>query len=85
MPDKVTAENKKKRLYELQDLQKSIQLRNNKQLVGKELDVLITGNNPKIEGEVIEEQKLIGLLTLNPVQRQVILLRSGLTGQVLIL
>ncbi len=53
MPDKVTAENKKKRLYELQDLQKSIQLRNNKQLVGKELDVLITGNNPKIEGEVI--------------------------------
>lgn len=53
LPDKVTAKEKKERLYRLQGVQKSIQLKNNKELVGKDLDVLVTGKNPKIDGEVV--------------------------------
>ncbi|MDQ1351076.1 MAG: tRNA-2-methylthio-N(6)-dimethylallyladenosine synthase [Acidobacteriota bacterium] len=44
---------KKQRLYRVQELQKNIQLKNNKLLIGKTIDVLVTGLHPKVEGEVI--------------------------------
>lgn len=51
--DKLSPEIKKQRLYQLQELQAKIQLRNNKALIGKTVEVLVTGRNPKKEGEVI--------------------------------
>jgi tRNA A37 methylthiotransferase MiaB len=53
MKDTINPEVKKQRLYELQEVQKKIQLKNNKTLIGKTVDVLVTGSNPKKPGEVI--------------------------------
>jgi len=53
MEDTVNLEVKKQRLYELQEIQKKIQLKNNKTLIGKTVEVLVTGSNPKKPGEVI--------------------------------
>jgi tRNA-2-methylthio-N6-dimethylallyladenosine synthase len=44
---------KKQRLYQLQETQARIQLRNNNALIGKTVEVLVTGPNPKQSGEVI--------------------------------
>jgi len=53
MEDKLSLEVKKQRLYKLQELQRKIQLKNNKALIGSTVEVLITGKNPKKSGEVI--------------------------------
>lgn len=53
LADNVDAAAKKQRLYELQDLQKQIQLKNNRALVGSEVEVLVQGPNRKKAGEVI--------------------------------
>jgi tRNA-2-methylthio-N6-dimethylallyladenosine synthase len=51
--DNISLEIKKQRLYELQEVQKHIQLKNNKALLGNVVEVLVTGRNPKKEGEAI--------------------------------
>jgi tRNA-2-methylthio-N6-dimethylallyladenosine synthase len=53
LKDDISPEVKKQRLYELQETQKQIQLRNNKARIGKMEEVLVTGPNPKRPGEVI--------------------------------
>ncbi len=53
MEDSIGPEVKKRRLYELQELQKQIQLKNNKAMIGKTVEVLVTGKNPKKPGEMI--------------------------------
>lgn len=44
---------KKQRLYKLQELQRDIQLENNKKLIGKTIEALIVKRNPKKIDEVI--------------------------------
>lgn len=44
---------KKERLKRLHELQKKIQFEGHKVLVGEELEVMVTGNNPKREGELL--------------------------------
>ena len=51
--DDVSLAVKKKRLQKLHELQKKIQLAGHKTLVGKEIEVMITGDNPKMEGELL--------------------------------
>ncbi|HLP60638.1 MAG TPA: tRNA (N6-isopentenyl adenosine(37)-C2)-methylthiotransferase MiaB [Candidatus Deferrimicrobium sp.] len=51
--DDIAPEIKKERLYRLQECQKNIQLKNNKALIGKTVEVLVTGPHPKKKGEVI--------------------------------
>jgi tRNA-2-methylthio-N6-dimethylallyladenosine synthase len=51
--DNLSLEIKKDRLYQLQETQKRIQLKNNKKERGKIVEVLVTGKNPKKPGEVI--------------------------------
>ncbi len=51
--DNISLKEKKKRLYRLQELQAEIQLKNNKKLIGKDVEVLITDINKKKKGEVI--------------------------------
>lgn len=53
MTDDVPEKIKKDRLYRLQELQKNIQLKNNKAMIGQTLEVLVTGRNPKKPGDVI--------------------------------
>jgi len=53
MKDGISLEIKKQRLYELQEVQKRIQLKNNKASIGSIVEVLVTAKNPKKEGEVI--------------------------------
>lgn len=53
MQDDIPLDVKKERLHRLQDLQKTIQLRNNKKLIGSEIEALVTGPHPKKSGEVI--------------------------------
>ena len=53
MKDTINPEVKKQRLYELQEVQEKIQLKNNKTFIGKTVEVLVTGSNPKKPGEVI--------------------------------
>ncbi len=70
MADDVPIQVKKARLYQLQDLQKEIQLKNNKALIGSTVDVLITGQNPKKEGDVIgrtETYRVVNLKSTTPV------------------
>ncbi len=43
----------KERLYSLQELQAAIQLRNNRLLVGRNIDVLVCEKHPKKAGEVV--------------------------------
>jgi tRNA-2-methylthio-N6-dimethylallyladenosine synthase len=52
-PDTVSKQKKKDRLYQLQDLQEQIQLRNNKKFINTIMDVLITDHHPKTPGEMI--------------------------------
>jgi tRNA-2-methylthio-N6-dimethylallyladenosine synthase len=51
--DDIPPEIKKERLYRLQECQKNIQLKNNKALIGKTIEVLVTGPHPKKADEVI--------------------------------
>lgn len=51
--DNIPLEIKKERLHRVQQVQENIQLRNNKKLVGREVEVLVTGRHPKKEGEMI--------------------------------
>jgi len=51
--DNIPLDIKKERLHRLQDLQETIQLKNNKKLIGEKIDVLVTGPHPKKNGEVI--------------------------------
>jgi len=44
---------KKARLRRLQDLQAAIQLKNNRDLIGREVDVLVTHPHPRARGEVV--------------------------------
>jgi tRNA-2-methylthio-N6-dimethylallyladenosine synthase len=44
---------KKQRLYKLQEVQRDIQLKNNKKLIGKVVEVLVVKRNPKKMDEVI--------------------------------
>ena len=51
--DSIPLQEKKERLYRLQEIQEKIQLRNNKKFVGREIEVLVAAPNPKRAGEVI--------------------------------
>lgn len=51
--DNITPEVKKERLQTLHSLQKKIQLEAHEKLVGKELEVMVTGKNLKREGELL--------------------------------
>lgn len=53
IPDNLSLEQKKQRLYRLQELQEEIQRRNNRRLIGGAVEVLVTARNPKVETEVI--------------------------------
>lgn len=53
LKDDIPEDVKKQRLYALQDLQKKIQLKNNQAQIGRTLEVLVTGPNPKRPGETI--------------------------------
>lgn len=53
LDDNIAPEIKKERLYRLQECQKNIQLKNNKALIGKTIEVLVTGPHPKKADEVI--------------------------------
>jgi tRNA-2-methylthio-N6-dimethylallyladenosine synthase len=53
MGDALEPEIKKQRLYTLQDLQRQIQLKNNQAMIGRTVEVLVTGKNPRRTGEVI--------------------------------
>lgn len=53
MKDGIDLDTKKQRLYRLQETQKNIQLRNNQAQIGKTVEVLVTGPNPKRPGDVI--------------------------------
>jgi tRNA-2-methylthio-N6-dimethylallyladenosine synthase len=70
MTDNIPDQEKKERLYRLQELQKNIQLKNNKQMIGKTLEVLVSGKNPKREGEVIgrtETYRVVNFKSRTPV------------------
>jgi len=51
--DETDYSEKRKRLEELQLLQRRIQLEDHEKMVGKEIDALVTGENKKREGEVL--------------------------------
>ncbi|MCP4147410.1 MAG: tRNA (N6-isopentenyl adenosine(37)-C2)-methylthiotransferase MiaB [bacterium] len=53
MENSIALDVKKERLYRLQELQKNIQLENNKTMIGKTVEVLVAGKNVKRQGEVI--------------------------------
>jgi tRNA-2-methylthio-N6-dimethylallyladenosine synthase len=53
MNDSLSLVQKKERLYELQELQRDIQLKNNQKLVGQTVEVLVTGKNPKAPAEMV--------------------------------
>ncbi|MCP5107957.1 MAG: tRNA (N6-isopentenyl adenosine(37)-C2)-methylthiotransferase MiaB [bacterium] len=53
MKDDIDPLVKKQRLYQVQETQKNIQLKNNTAEIGKTVEVLVTGPNPKRAGEVI--------------------------------
>ena len=53
MKDDISPGIKKQRLYKLQETQRKIQLKNNNTLIGKTVEVLVTGPHPKKPGEVI--------------------------------
>lgn len=70
MVDNVPTEVKKARLYQLQDLQKEIQLKNNKALIGTTVEVLVTHQNPKKPGEIIgrtETYRVVNLKSTTPI------------------
>ncbi len=53
LKDNVTLSTKKERLYKLQNLQKTIQIKHNKALIGKTIEVLVTGKNKKNQEEFV--------------------------------
>lgn len=60
--DDVSRDEKKSRLYRLQKNQEEIQLKNNRRLIGKVIEVLVTQKNPKKPGEMIgrtESQRVV--------------------------
>ncbi len=68
-PDDVPLEVKKDRLHQLQALQNEIQLRRNREWVGRELQVLVTGPNPRTPGEVVarsESYRVVNLQSSAP-------------------
>jgi len=50
--DDISLEQKKQRLYRVQETQEQIQRENNHKKIGQVIRVLVTGKNPKKEGEV---------------------------------
>lgn len=53
LEDNIPMEEKKQRLYRLQELQKQVQLKNNTALIGDTIEVLVTDPHPKKAGEMI--------------------------------
>jgi tRNA-2-methylthio-N6-dimethylallyladenosine synthase len=70
MVDNIPDQEKKERLYQLQELQKNIQLKNNKQMIGKTVEVLVSGKNHRREGEVIgrtETYRVVNFKSQTPI------------------
>lgn len=66
----VPAQRVKERLYALQELQAAIQLKNNRLLLGKTIDVLICEKHPKKAGEMIgrsESYRVVNFASQAPV------------------
>ena len=61
--DNISLEIKKERLQLLHELQKKIQLEDHGKLVGKELEVMVTGKNPKREGELLGRTESYKIVT----------------------
>lgn len=69
MEDDVPEGVKKERLYRLQELQEGIQLKNNQGFIGKEVEVVVSGRNPKRVGEVIarmESYRVVNFKSVTP-------------------
>lgn len=69
MDDNLPLAGKKERLYELQELQRTIQLKNNETLLGETVEVLVTGPNPKAPGEMIgrtESYRVVNFVSGTP-------------------
>ncbi len=69
MEDNLPLAQKKERLYELQQLQRDIQLKNNRRLIGETVEVLVTEANPKAPGEVIgrtESYRVVNFASATP-------------------
>ena len=67
---RVPAQRVKERLYALQELQAAIQLRNNRRLLGKTIDVLVCEKHPKKAGEMIgrsESYRVVNFASQAPV------------------
>jgi len=70
LQDNLPLEIKKQRLYQLQDLQKQIQLKNNKIQIGNTIEVLVTGVNPKKTDEKIgrtESYRVVNFKSATPI------------------
>jgi len=70
LEDKLDPSIKKERLYRLQDLQEEIQRTDNKTLIGKTLEVLVTGINPRKKDEMIgrtESYRVVNFKSQTPV------------------
>jgi len=70
MPNTVSAAKAKERLLTLQKLQTAIQLKNNQQLIGRTIKVLITEKHRKIPGEVIgrsESYRVVNFTSQTPI------------------
>lgn len=66
----VPAQRARERLYALQELQATIQLKNNRLLVGKTIDVLVCEKHPKKAGEMIgrsESYRVVNFASQTPV------------------
>jgi len=61
--DNISLEIKKERLQLLHELQKKIQLEDHWKLVGKQLEVMVTGKNPKREGELLGRTESYKIVT----------------------
>jgi len=67
--DDVLPEVKRDRLHRLQKVQEEIQLRNNRALVGSELDVLVMTPHPTAKGQVVartESYRVVNLMSTAP-------------------
>ncbi len=70
MDDNIKMEVKKDRLYKVQELQESIQLKNNRACIGHTLEVLVTGRNPRKKDEMIgrtESYRVVNFPSKTPV------------------
>lgn len=69
LEDKVDIEEKKQRLYQLQEVQKNIQLKKNRALIGQTIDVLVTEPHPRKAGDMIgrtEHYRVVNFLSTTP-------------------